>query len=143
MLKAGAHIRATAALRGDYFESAMIFIVKHDTEGSIGFMLHRPSGKFLNELVEFRDCGAIPLWDGGPVSNDHLYLLHQRPDLITGGMRISPGQYWGGSMHELVEALQLHTIQKDHFSLMLGYCGWDAGELEQEITEGSWELIPE
>jgi putative transcriptional regulator len=141
MLQAGEHIRATAALRGDYFESASILIVKHDVEGSIGFIMRRPSGRFLNELMEFRDCPAIPLWEGGPVGSDHLYLLHQRPDLISGGTRISPGQYWGGSMDELVEALHAHTIQEDHFSLCLGYSGWDAGELEQEIAEGSWELV--
>jgi putative transcriptional regulator len=138
MLQSGQDIHATPILNGDYFEGARILLVKHDQDESIGFITNRASGKQLNDLVEFSNCPPIPLWEGGPVGQDHLYLVHCRPDLINGGQRVGEGIYWGGSMDDLVTALAVQEIKEDQFTLFLGYCGWDAGELDQEWMEGCW-----
>ncbi len=138
MLQSGQYIQATHLLKGDYFEGARILLVKHDEDESIGFITNKSFPKHLNELIEFSNCSPIPLWEGGPVGQDHLYLVHCRPDLINGGQRMSQGMYWGGSMDDLVAALAAQEIQVDQFTLFLGYCGWDAGELDQECREGCW-----
>jgi putative transcriptional regulator len=138
MLQPGQYIFASPLLHGDYFEGARIYLVKHDPVESIGFIINRPSGRHLNELQEFNYVAAVPLWEGGPVGQDHLYLVHQRPDLINGGTRVDAGWYWGGSMDELVQAISAQIIEETQFKLFLGYCGWDAGELDQEYKEGCW-----
>lgn len=141
MLQAGQYIEATPLLTGDYFEGAKILLVKHDATESIGFITNRSFPKYLNDLVAFHHCPAISLWEGGPVGQDHLYMVHHRPDLINGGQSLGKGLYWGGSMDDLVTALTTAQIQDHQFHLFIGYCGWDAGELEEEYKEGCWQLV--
>lgn len=143
MLQAGEYIRATPLLKGDYFEGSILLLVKHDAAESIGFIMNRSFPKQLNQLVEFSYCPPIPLHEGGPVGQDHLYIVHQRPDLISGGQPVQKGIYWGGSMADLVKAIISEEIREDQFTLLIGYCGWDAGELDQEHREGYWEKEPE
>ncbi len=138
MIMAGQTIRASRALQGDYFEDTQVILVKHNAEESIGFITNRPFGKNLNDLTEFMDCDPLPLWEGGPVGQDHLYLIHCRPDLIHGGTPVDAGWYWGGRMDDLRIALLQTEIKPEQVQLFIGYCGWDAGELDREIAEGSW-----
>lgn len=137
-MKAGFYIKSTAALNGSFFEHTNIHIVEHNEEGSTGFVTNRPFGKFLNDLIEFNYCKPFPLMDGGPVDRDHIYVLHKRPDLIDGGKQVSNDFYLGGNMDQVIEAINTNAANNKEIQLFIGYCGWDAGELEEEVDEGSW-----
>jgi putative transcriptional regulator len=76
--------------------------------------------------------------DGGPVDRDHIFVLHKRPDLIDGGEQISNGLYLGGNMGQVIEAINTRGAIIQEIQLFIGYCGWDVGELEAEVEEGSW-----
>jgi putative transcriptional regulator len=78
--------------------------------------------------------------DGGPVDRDHLFVLHKRPDLIEGGELKTDGLYLGGNMEQVIEAINSNGANQQEIQLFVGYCGWDAGELEAEIEEGSWSI---
>ncbi len=137
-LKAGFYIKSTAALNGSFFENTTILIVKHNEEGSIGFVINKSFEKSLHELIEFNHSNPFPLMDGGPVDREHLFVLHKRPDLIDGGEEISSGLYLGGNMEQVIEAINIRGANKEEIQLYIGYCGWDVGELEAEVEEGSW-----
>lgn len=137
-LKAGIYIKSTTALNDSFFEHTTILIVKHNDEGSLGFVSNKPFGKSLHDLIEFNHSKAFPLMDGGPVDRDHLFVLHRRPDLIKGGEQACDGFYLGGNMEQVIEAINTEIIAKDELQIFIGYCGWDKGELEAEIEEGSW-----
>lgn len=137
-LKAGIYIKSTAALNGCFFENTTILLVKHNFEGSIGFVTYKPFEKSLHELIEFNHINPFPLMDGGPVDRDHLFVLHKRPDLINGGEQLSNGLYLGGNMEHVIEAINTRGANKQEIQLFIGYCGWDVGELEAEVEEGSW-----
>ena len=137
-LYAGVCIKSTAALIGSFFEDTNIHIVEHNEEGSTGFVTNRPFEKSLNNLIEFNHCKPFPLMDGGPVDRDHIYVLHKRPDLIDGGKQVSNGLYLGGNMYQVIEAINTNAINRTEIQLFIGYCGWDPGELEEEVDEGSW-----
>jgi len=139
-LKKGIYIKSSSALIGDFFENTTILIVKHNAEGSVGFVTNKPFGKSLHELIEFHHSKPFPLMDGGPVDRDHLFVLHKRPDLIEGGEAVSNGLYMGGNMEQLIQAINTHAVNKEDIQLFIGYCGWDEGELEAELEEGSWVL---
>jgi putative transcriptional regulator len=140
-LKAGIHIKSTAALNGSFFENTSILIAKHNEEGSIGFVTNKAFGKSLHELIEFNQSKPFPLMDGGPVDRDHLFVLHKRPDLIEGGEKIYTGFYLGGNMDQVIEAINNGDIKENDMQLLIGYCGWDLGELEAEVAEGSWTIV--
>jgi putative transcriptional regulator len=139
-LKAGSSIKSTAALVGSFFENTTILLVEHNEKGSIGFVTNNPFGKSLHELVEFSHSKPFPLMDGGPVDREHIFVLHKRPDLIDGGKPIPDGLYMGGNMEQVVEAINTKGASSQEIQLFIGYCGWDAGELEMEVEEGSWTV---
>jgi putative transcriptional regulator len=137
-LKAGIHIKSTTALIGSFFEHTTILIVEHDEAGTIGFVTNKPFGKSLHELIEFSHAKPFPLMDGGPVDRDHLFVLHKRPDLIDGGEQVPNGLYLGGNMEQVIQAINTGGANTQEIQLFIGYCGWDEGELEAELEEGSW-----
>ena len=139
-LKSGVYINSTDALNVSFFEDTTILIVQHNEAGSLGFVTNKSFGKSLHELNEFNHSKPFPLMDGGPVDRDHLFVLHKRPDLIEGGEQISNGLYLGGNMEQVIEAINTVGANKEDIQLFIGYCGWDAGELEAEVEEGSWTI---
>jgi len=139
-LKAGFYIKSTTALIGSFFEHTIILIVKHNETGSIGFVTNKPFEKSLHELIEFNHSNPFPLMDGGPVEIVILYVLHQRPDLINGCNLMPNGLYLGGNMEQVIEAINTRSTNEQEIQLFIGYCGWDLGELEAEVEEGSWIL---
>jgi putative transcriptional regulator len=139
-LKAGIHIKSTTALIGSFFEDTNILIVEHNEAGSTGFVTNKPFGKSLHELIEFNHAKPFPLMDGGPVDRDHLFVLHKRPDLIDGGKQIPNGLYLGGDMNQVIQAINTGGANPQEIQLFIGYCGWDKGELEVELEEGSWSF---
>mgnify|MGYP000990722876 FL=1 len=140
-LKAGLYIKSNADLNGSFFEHTTILIVEHDEAGSVGFVTNKPFGKSLHELIEFNHSKSFPLMDGGPVDRDHLFVLHKRPDLIDGGEQIPNGLYLGGNMEQVIQAINTGNANPQEIQLFIGYCGWDVGELEAELEEGSWIII--
>jgi len=78
--------------------------------------------------------------DGGPVDREHLFVLHKRPDLIEGGKQLNDGLYLGGNMEQVIEAINTNSVSDQQIQLFIGYCGWDVGELEAELEEGSWTV---
>ncbi len=137
-LKAGMYIKSTDALNGSIFENTTILLVNHNQEGSIGFVTNKPSHKSLHELLEFNYSKPFLLLDGGPVDREHLFVLHKRPDLIDGGEQITNDLYLGGNMGQVIQAINNKDANEQEIQLYIGYCGWDEGELEAEIKEGSW-----
>jgi putative transcriptional regulator len=139
-LKAGLYIKSNADLNGSFFEHTTILIVEHDEAGSVGFVTNKPFGKSLHELIEFNHSKSCPLMDGGPVDRGHLFVLHKRPDLIDGGEQIPNGLYLGGNMEQVIQAINTGDANPQEIQLFIGYCGWDEGELEAELEEGSWTV---
>ena len=139
-LKAGISIKSTALLNGSFFEETSILIVEHDEAGTTGFVTNKPFGKSLNDLIEFNHAKPFPLMDGGPVDRAHLFVLHKRPDLIEGGKQLTNDLYLGGNMDQVIEAINAGAINQQEIQLFIGYCGWDKGELEAEVEEGSWSF---
>ena len=139
-LNAGIYIKSTDALNGSIFENTTILLVKNTPTGTIGFVTNKPLYKSLHQLIEFKTSKPFPLMDGGPVDREHLFVLHKRPDLISGGEQITNTLYLGGNMQEVIEAINNSGATNQDIQLFIGYCGWDAGELEAEMEEGSWAI---
>ena len=139
-LKVGIYIKSTDALIGSFFEDTTILIVEHNEAGSTGFLFNKSFGKSLHDLIEFNHSKPFPLMDGGPVDRASLFVLHKRPDLIGGGKQLANGLYLGGDMEQVIQAINTSGANDQDIQLFIGYCGWDVGELEAELEEGSWTL---
>jgi putative transcriptional regulator len=133
-------LQATSLLKGSVFEKALILIIEDNEKGSTGFIVNQPFHRRFNELVEFRHSPSLQMYYGGPVEEEGLFFLHQRPDVIPNAIEITTGLYYAGSFAEAVKYINNKTINENQIKLLVGYCGWDAGQLNEEIAEGSWEI---
>lgn len=138
----GTILLSKSSLNDANFDNALVFITEHNQKGAIGFIINKKADKFLNQLVEFKDSFAFPLYYGGPVDNEHLFFIHSRPHLIEGCTAIANNIYYGGNFKQAIALLNSNTITTKDIKIFIGYCGWDFNQIEEEIEDGGW-LIKE
>ncbi|MDI3321177.1 YqgE/AlgH family protein [Pinibacter soli] len=139
-MNAGTILHSTPLLDDTIFEDTSILITEHNEKGAMGFVINKLFDRKLNELEEFKHIRPFPLHDGGPVDREHLFFIHQRPDLIKDGTLTHNNIYLGGDFKTAVKLINDRTITEKDVKIFIGYCGWDANELEEEIAEGSWGI---
>ena len=122
------------------FKNALLFITEYNEKGAMAFVINKIYERPLNALQEFSSSPAFALYNGGPVDKEHLFFIHRCNDLITGGIKIVDDIYFGGDFKKAITHINNKTITNTHIKIFIGYCGWDAEELEAEIAEGSWEI---
>ncbi|MGG9971858.1 YqgE/AlgH family protein [Ferruginibacter sp. SUN002] len=136
----GTILISTPTVDDPNFEQVVILITEYNDKGASGFVINKLFSRKLNELIEFKHSKAFPLFEGGPVEKESLYFIHQCPDLIDGGMFIVDSIYLGGNFEQAVKYISNDTIDESDIRLFVGYCGWDPGQLEEEIQESSWVI---
>ncbi len=116
----------------------VIILCEHKQTGSFGFVLNKEYPEELGTLISDLANGDFRVYFGGPVQKDTVHFLHQCPDLIPGGFEITDGIYWGGEFAEVVELVNQNKLTKNDIRFFLGYSGWGAGQLEEEMKQKSW-----
>ena len=129
---------STPSLNDPNFDKVVIFIAEYNEKGALGFVINTLLPRTFNELTAYKHSPPLPIYEGGPVQKESVYFVHRRPDLITGGTQITDSIYLAGDFKQAVECMGNKTLPANDIKLFIGYCGWDEGELEEEITEGSW-----
>ncbi|BDX05806.1 YqgE/AlgH family protein [Planctobacterium marinum] len=135
---------ATPSLDGSYFGKTVTYICEHNDHGAMGIVINHKTELTLAQLLnlteqetevdtEHEDCLVM---EGGPVSRDRGFILHT----------CQPG--WSSSL-ELSSEIMV-TTSKDILAVIgndkgpdkaivaLGYAGWSAGQLEEELESNSW-----
>src|SRR3954469_23822535 len=136
---AGSLLLAHPAMRDPNFRRSVILMSAHNAEGAMGVVLNRPLGKRLGELSGDFALGAlagVPLFTGGPVQNEQLVLAAWQ--VREDGFRLHFGI-------EPDKAQQLLTEEGTQVRGFLGYSGWSAGQLENEMKLRTWIIadVPE
>lgn len=114
-----------------------MLLCEHNEEGSFGFVLNKASAVTLDEIVEGFEHYKQKAFIGGPVQQDTLHFIH-RADYLEGGSEITDGLYWGGNFEQLLALMNTRQVQEEDFRFFVGYSGWGAGQLEDEIKADSW-----
>ena len=140
---------ATPTLEDGIFKSSVTYICEHDEDGAMGIIINRPSDLKFNDLVkefeaiESSELNTQPVMVGGPVGLERGFVLHQTPAntiewLST--LQISNEVALTGSKDILTALGEGQGPKK--FLFVLGYAGWGAGQLEQELMENDWLTSP-
>jgi putative transcriptional regulator len=119
------------------FERTTILLTEHNEEGSVGFILNKPSdsrvSEVLNDLKEF----DARVFIGGPVQQDTLHFIHRIP-LLEDSIEIVSGLYWGGNFDQLISLIETKQVGAIDIKFFLGYSGWSGGQLDEELKIDSW-----
>jgi putative transcriptional regulator len=137
-VKGGVLLVAEPFMTDGFFNRTVVLICEHNRRSSFGFVLNKRLDMTINELVDDFPDFDCPIYCGGPVQNDNLYFLHTLGDVIPDSTEISEGIFWGGDFNELRKLVDLKLITKDDVRFFVGYSGWDADQLSQEMKDNSW-----
>lgn len=138
---------AMPSLADPHFQRTLTYICDHTEHGAMGVVVNRPMALTVGEILQHLDIAPgdetmaqRPVHYGGPVEPERGFVLH------------SPPGHWEGSM-ALTETLALTTSRDileaiargegpEKSLFMLGYSGWGAGQIEDEIANNAWLTGP-
>jgi len=133
-------IAEPSILNDKSFNRTVILLSEHNDEGSIGFIMNKPSNYILSDLLP--DIASdLTIYKGGPVSKENLYFVHRVPQLIPESIKIADGIFWGGDFEVVQELLLNNNLKKDDIRFFLGYSGWSKDQLQDELETTSWMVI--
>ena len=119
------------------FNRSVVLLAEHNVDGSLGFILNKPLGYTINDLLPEIEA-SFKVYNGGPVEQDNLYFIHNIPEIIPNSVEISNGIYWGGDYETTKHLINTGKIDKNNIRFFLGYSGWSANQLEMELQENAW-----
>lgn len=138
---------AMPAMQDPYFSKSVILICNHDDDGAMGMILNHPLelnvGDLFDQLkmsCEAPHQQARQVYFGGPVQVERGFVLHTPATEFNTTLELSEGLAMTSSK-DILEAAARDEAPQDMF-IALGYAGWSAGQLEDEIQANSWLTLP-
>ncbi|MBI2308056.1 MAG: YqgE/AlgH family protein [Rhodocyclales bacterium] len=138
---------AMPAMADPYFSGTLVYICEHNEQGALGIIVNRPIDMTLAALfekievpLETQGFERMPVYFGGPVQTDRGFVLH-RP---IGGWQstLAVNQHIGlTSSRDVLQAVG-HEGDPREIIVTLGYSGWSAGQLEEELVQNAWLTVP-
>ncbi|MYV51783.1 YqgE/AlgH family protein [Streptomyces sp. SID3212] len=133
---------ATPALADPNFDRAVVLLLDHDEEGSLGVVLNRPTPVDVGDILEsWADHAGEPgvVFQGGPVSLDSALGLAVIPgdEGPLGWRRV----YGAIGLVDLETPPELLVRALGSLRIFAGYAGWGPGQLEAELAEGAWYVV--
>ena len=134
---------AMPGLEDPNFSRGVTLLCQHNDEGALGITINRPSEFTLSELLaqvglscsEERLAGQ-PVFDGGPVHRERGFVLHSPDRRYESSMPVAPDILITTS-RDVLEDIAGGT-GPERFLVALGYAGWGAGQLEEEMRDNAW-----
>ncbi|MDP2225989.1 MAG: YqgE/AlgH family protein [Moraxellaceae bacterium] len=139
---------AMPAMSDPRFAHTLTYIIRHDDDGAIGIVVNRalelPLAKLLSEINATPTAPlrhpAQPVLFGGPVNTQMGFVLHRERGDWSSTLPVEDGIYVTGS-RDILDAIA-RGEGPDDYLVALGYAGWSAGQLEQEMAENAWLTCP-
>jgi putative transcriptional regulator len=138
----GQFLIAHPMLNDGYFKRAVIFITEHTDEGSLGFVMNFKTELFLRDLFPHLKNGNFPVFEGGPVSKNQLYYIHNLGHNLSDSISIGNNLSWGGNFFELCYLIEHGKIKTHEVRFFIGYSGWTPNQLNEELIQKAWFTSP-
>ena len=129
------------------FSDSVIYICEHNADGAMGLIINQqmdvPVKAIFEQLkLEYQaEHGSSLLFDGGPVQRDRGFILHPNCDQQWESTTAISDDICLTASKDILSDIALGKGPKESL-ISLGYSGWDAGQLEQELVGNSWLTIP-
>ena len=122
------------------FFQGVVLLLEHTQNGALGLIINRPLHLYLGSFAATQKMDYHKKWEkepiyyGGPVQPGQGWILHADPS-VNEKIQVLPHTF----LSRTVDAMK-QVIQQDQSPIrfILGYAGWTAGQLEDEMKQGSW-----
>jgi putative transcriptional regulator len=139
---------AMPGMADENFAGALVYLCEHSEKGALGLVVNKPVDitlRHLFEKVELSldrpDLAERPVFFGGPVQTERGFVLHERlggdGGHYSSTLSIAGGELEMTTSKDVLEALAGGAGPR-RFLVTLGYSGWGAGQLEEEIGRNGW-----
>ena len=143
----GSLLISSATLVDPNFARCLVLVLDSDADGSLGVILNQPSDTPVAEVLDAWEpvlSDPAVFFRGGPVEGNAALALGELagPDgtePLPGGWRPLAG---GLGLVDLDEPPEEYVGRLSGLRVYAGYTGWGAGQLEGEVDEGSWHVVP-
>jgi putative transcriptional regulator len=139
----GQFLIAMPAMQDPYFSKTVIFICTHNEDGAMGLVLNRPLDITLDHVLEqiklssqSHQINDAQIYNGGPVQTERGFVLHSTEIEYNATHPINKAVSLTTSKDILEEVAQNKVPSK--MLVALGYAGWTAGQLEDEMLDNAW-----
>jgi putative transcriptional regulator len=142
-VKKGVLLVASPSLNDPNFREAVLLILEHGTEGTLGVILNRSTKVLLSEALP--DLTVLKgtshrLFAGGPVQRSQLVLLFRLKDPPADARSVFDGVYVGGTP-KVLERVITQAKPTETFRAFAGYAGWAPQQLKYEMLQGAWGIL--
>jgi putative transcriptional regulator len=139
---------AMPTLADPNFSHSVTLVCEHNERGALGLVINRPLEMRMSEVLDQLSLATedarlrdMPVLAGGPVQRDRGFVLHR------------PGPHGWESTMRVSDTLHV-TTSRDVLAAMakgdgprqaviaLGYAGWEAGQLDEELLQNAWLTVP-
>lgn len=142
-LEKGVLLVASPSLDDPNFRQSVVFIIEHGKGGTVGLILNRPTDVLLSDVLQdLPMLKRIPhrLFDGGPVGQTQLVLLFRLEEPYPDARLIFSRIYVGTP--GVLERIITQPKPTETFRAFVGFAGWAPGQLEHEMLERAWGVLP-
>jgi putative AlgH/UPF0301 family transcriptional regulator len=125
------------------FAQSVVLLVQYDQSGTVGLMINRRTQMPLSRALQDIDAAKVksdPIYLGGPVQLDAVLALVRSQKKPDEAASVLTDVYLISSKPPLEKALAASSGPAD-LRIYLGYCGWDRGQLENEVRLGGWWIF--
>ena len=135
---------AMPALKDSSFEHSVTYTRSHDGDPAMGIVITQPTEKELREALEPSIIVGAHGHDhtvllGGPVHQDHGFILHKDKGDWRSTLSVNDDIHVSTSKDILTSLAQ--GTGPSNYKVALGYAGWSAGQLEQELLDNAWITV--
>jgi putative transcriptional regulator len=125
-------------LQDPNFARSIVLLLQHDEEGSFGFVLNNEVELSIQLALKDDKLPERNLFQGGPVEITTMHFVHSLGSVIEASREVIPGVWWGADFDKAVDILHKSPEMISNFVFFMGYSGWAAGQLEEELEEEAW-----
>lgn len=125
------------------FAQSVILLVQYEDSGALGLMLNTPTEIHISEaLAPLKGAKKSPdyVYLGGPVEPEGVLALLRAPGKLGDLTHVARDTYMASTRKVLEDALS-QGKRSGELRVYLGYCGWTAGQLREEVRHGAWYIF--
>ncbi|WP_252912741.1 YqgE/AlgH family protein [Aliihoeflea aestuarii] len=144
---------AMPGMQDERFERSVVYLCAHSEEGAMGLVINQPQQLLFPDLLVQLEvlkeeeairlpepARSIVIRNGGPVERSRGFVLHSDDYVVESSLPVADAV----CLTATIDILRAISVGRGPRSALmaLGYSGWGAGQLEQEIAENGWLTCP-
>ena len=147
---AGQLLIAMPTMNDPNFYHAVMYLCEHSAEGAMGIVINQPLEVTIRDLLKHLKIELDeedhqhdlekPVLAGGPIARERGFVLHY-PASTWESTLVVNGEYSITTSRDILIAMLENRAPEKSF-IAMGYAGWDAGQLEEELMQNLWLTTP-